>query len=261
MYDYQTIKCVQEGNVLTAFLHRPESRHAISMQMVRDLCDLMEEIEDASDLAVFVLRGSADVFTSGIDLRDFALHKQRDIYGLQKWEQMARQLENLKKFTIAAVQGECTGGGFQLVLLCDARIAEQHAVFCCNEVKLGFLPGMATFRLAKYVGVGRAKNIILTGRRLHAREALELGILDRVCEQAAFEEMLQETVHALLPFHPVALQMARRLLNESYATNYEDFLGHFLAAQHRAINSEAFDRLVAKAMAAEPSEVSPGGVS
>jgi enoyl-CoA hydratase len=150
------------------------------------------------------------------------------------------------------VQGECTGGGFQLVLLCDARIAEQRAAFSLNEVKLGFLPGMATFRLAKYVGLGRAKNIMLTGRRVRAREALEWGLLDRVCDQASFDETLSETIDNLLPFHPVALEMARRLLDESFATSYEDFLGHFLAAQHRAINSETFDRLVATAVSSAP---------
>ncbi|MBM2812647.1 MAG: hypothetical protein HW416_3406, partial [Chloroflexi bacterium] len=148
---------------------------------------------------------------------------------------------------VAAVQGECTGGGFQLALSCDMRIAERRSVFCFDEVKLGFLPGMATFRLAKYIGFGRAKSIILTGRKVRAEEALSWGILDRICDQVSFDETLTETVNGLLPFHPVALEMARRLLDESYATSYENFLGHFLAAQHRAINSEAFDRLVVRA--------------
>ena len=251
MRDYETLKVSQEGNVVTAFLHRPESHNAISMRMVNDLSDLIDRIEDASEVDVLILRGNPDVFTSGIDLREFALHKRRDVYGLQKWERMCRELERLNKFTVAAVQGECTGGGFQLVLSCDARIAESRAVFSLNEVKLGFLPGMATFRLAKYVGLGRAKNIILTGRRIRAEEALDGGRLDRVCDQASFEETLTETVNNLLPFHPVALEMARRLLDESYATSYEDYLGHFLAAQHRAINSEAFDRLVAEAVSSE----------
>ena len=134
------------------------------------------------------------------------------------------------------------------MLLCDARIAERRATFCFNEVKRGFLPGMATFRLTKYIGLGRAKNLVLTGRTLSAGEAQEWGLLDRVCEAPEFDAALQETVNGLLPFHPVALQMARRLLSESFATSYEDFLGHFLAAQHRAINSEAFERLVAQAI-------------
>jgi enoyl-CoA hydratase/carnithine racemase len=261
MHDYETLKVTQEGNIVTASLHRPDSRNAIDMRMVNDLSDLIDTVEDASDVAVLVVRGNPDVFSSGIDLRDFAIRKRRDIYGLQKWERMCRELERLNKFTIAAVQGECTGGGFQLVLLCDARIAERRAVFRLNEVKLGFLPGMATFRLAKYVGLGRAKNIMLAGRPIRAEEALRWGILDRVCDQAAFEETLNETVNDLLPFHPVALEMARRLLDESFATSYEDFLGHFLAAQHRAINSEAFERLVGKAPQSLSEHPEPGGQS
>jgi len=257
MYDYETLKVTQEGNVVTACLHRPDSRNAINMRMLSELSDLIDTLEEAQDVAVLVLRGSPDVFSSGIDLRDFAARKRRDIYGLQKWERMCRDLEKLNKFTVAAVQGECTGGGFQLVLLCDARIAERQAVFCLNEVKLGFLPGMATFRLAKYVGLGRAKSLVLTGRPIRAKKAQQWGILDRVCDQTSFDETLAETVSNLLPFHLVPLEMARRLLDESYATSYEDFLGHFLAAQHRAINSEAFGRLVAKATSAEPRSNSP----
>jgi enoyl-CoA hydratase/carnithine racemase len=251
MSTYTTLRVIQDGNVLTAYLNRPESRNAISMLMVNELSELMDEVEVANDIAVFVLRGSPDVFTTGIDLRDFAVDKRRDIYGLQKWEQMARQLENLNKFTVAAVQGECTGGGVQLVLLCDARIAEKHATFCMNEVKLGFLPGMATYRMAKYIGLGRAKHLVLTGDKFSARSAHEWGLLDGVCDSAEFEDALRQTIDRLLPFHPEALQLARRLLLESYAGKYEDFLGHFLAAQHRAVNSEAFGRLVAKAVGSD----------
>lgn len=247
MGDYETLNVTQEGNVLTACLHRPLERHAINMQMVRELSDLMDYVESAADVAVLVLRGSSGLFSSGIDLSDFSNRDVLDIYGLQKWEQMARQLENLSKITVAAVEGECVGGGFQLVLLCDFRIAECGAQFTLNEVKLGFLPGMATFRLAKYIGLGRAKSLILTGRTLDAREAYEWGLLDTCCDDGEFEATLAETIDGLRPYHPVVLQMSRRLLNESFATTYEDFLGHYLAAQHRAINSEPFRQLVAHA--------------
>jgi enoyl-CoA hydratase len=247
MNQYETLRIKQQGNVVTAFLDRGDGRNSINMRMVRDLSNLIDTVEEASDVAVLVLRGNTDVFTCGIDLQDFPVEKPRDIYGLQKWERMCREMERMNKFTVAAVQGECTGGGLQLVLLCDARIAESRAVFRLDEVEKGFLPGMATFRLAKYIGLGRAKNLILTGRSIRAPEALDWGILDQVCEQAEFEETLQRTIGSLLPFHPVALEMARRLLSESYAVSYEDFLGHYLAAQHRCIHSEAFRRLIEKA--------------
>jgi enoyl-CoA hydratase len=247
MNSYKTLKVEKEGNVVTVRLNRPETRNSINMQMVDDLTELMDTVEDSTDVAVLVLRGSPDVFCSGIDLRDFKIAKTPDIYGLQKWEKMCRRFETLNKFTIAAVQGECIGGGFQLSLVCDTIIAERRSVFCFHEVKMGFLPGMSTFRLAKYIGLGRAKNLILTGRRLKAEEALNWGLLDRVCDQVTLEDSLKDAIENLLPFHPVALEMARRLLNESYATSYEEFIGHFLAAQHRAITSDAFKKLIAKA--------------
>jgi len=251
MNRYKTLKVEKEGNVLTARLHRPDTQNAINMQMVNDLTELMDMVEDAADVAILVLRGSGGVFSSGIDFRDFRLDKEPDIYGLQKWERMCRRLERLSKHTLAAVQGECIGGGFQLVLLCDAVVAEKKSVFCFHEVKLGFLPGMATFRLAKYIGLGRAKNLILTGRRLKAEEAMNWGLVSQICEHVAFEDTLKHTIQSLLPFHPVALEMARRLLNECYATAYEDFIGHFLAAQHRAITSDVFRELIVKSTSSQ----------
>ena len=247
MNSYQTLKVKKEGGIVTAFLNRPNSGNSINMQMITELSNLMDIVEDAKDLSTLVLRGSNDVFCSGIDLKDFSQNKSPDIYGLQKWEKMCRRLEMLKKTTIAAVQGECTGGGFQLILLCDLRIAERNAQLCFNEVKLGFLPGMATFRLAKYIGLGLAKNLILTGRTVMPDEALSLGLLDQICEQSMLDDLLRETIEKLVPFNLVAHEMARRLLNECYATSYENFIGHFLAAQHRAINSDAFKNLLSKA--------------
>lgn len=244
MNHYNTLKVEKEGNVVTVYLNRPDTRNSINMQMVNDLTNLMDIVEDANDVAVLVIRGSNDVFCSGIDFRDFSLDKEQNIYGLQKWEKMCRRLERLNKFTVAAIEGKCIGGGFQLVLLCDTRIAEKRAQFCFNEVKLGFLPGMATFRLPKYIGLGRAKSLILTGSAIKADKALDWGLLDKVCEQTIFSETLKETIDCLLPFHPVALEMGRRLLNECYADTYENYIGHFLAAQNRAINSEAFKKLI-----------------
>jgi enoyl-CoA hydratase/carnithine racemase len=252
MNSYKTLKVQKKGGVVTARLNRPDVRNAINMQMVDDLTHLMDAVEDAQDVAVIVLRGSADVFCSGIDFRDFKLDREPDIYGLQKWEKMCRRLEILNKFTVAAVQGDCIGGGFQLLLVCDSVIAEKKSVFCFNEVKLGFLPGMSTFRLAKYIGLGRAKNLILTARRLKAMEALNWGLIDQVCETVEFEETLSKTIENLLPFHPTALEMARRLLNECYDTSYENFIGHFLAAQHRAITSETFKILIKKSASRMP---------
>src|SRR4030042_6066689 len=81
MYEYQALKVTQEGKGVTAFLHRPDAHNAIDMRMVNDLRDLVDKMEDAADVAVLVLRGSPDVFSSGMDLGDFISRKQRNVYG------------------------------------------------------------------------------------------------------------------------------------------------------------------------------------
>jgi len=254
MKDYDTLIVNKKGNVVTATLHRPDSKNAIDIQMLNDLSDLMEQVEDSDDVDVLVLNGDGDIFCSGIDLSAFSSEKAPDVHGIHKWEKMCRQLERLDKFTVAAVNGDCTGGGAQLVLACDARIGTTHSKIQLNEVKLGFLPGMATFRIAKYIGLGRAKNLILTGKTITGTEAQQLGILDEVCDHKDFEALLESTIKSLLPFNPIALQMGRRLLNESYAETYEDFLGDFLAAQHRCINSDSFNKLVVAAKKTKTTE-------
>lgn len=253
MKQYETLRVEQQGDVVTVRLNRPASRNAVNMQMVNDLTDVLKIVEEAKNLSVLVIRGSDDVFCSGIDLGDFSLENEAQVYGLQKWEKTCRQLERLNKFTVAAVEGECTGGGVQLVLICDARIAVGTAQFRLDEVKRGFLPGMATFRLPKVIGLGRAKEIVLTGRTFGAEEAKQWGLLNGLSDEASFEQLLKDTIRTALPVHPIAVQMIRRLLSESYGSSYENFLGHFLAAQHRAVNSEDFQRLLSKAKGA-PSE-------
>ena len=161
-----------------------------------------------------------------------------DIQGFNKWEKCCVRIERLPKITIAAMEGAVIGGGMQLSLVCDARIATATTRMQLNEVRLGFLPGMATFRLAKYIGLGRAKRLIMQCPELSADEALSLGLIDEIADD--LDESISTTITSFEPIHPVTLELARRLLNESFATDFENAIGNFLAAQHRAITQTAF---------------------
>ena len=240
MSQFETIKVKQEGKIFTVQLHRPEERNAINMQMVNELSTVIKSVYDASDISVFIIRGLRDVFSSGIDLHNFTPDKQPDIYGFQKWEKMCSLLHRMDKLTIAAVEGECNGGAYDLLLLCDIRLAEKKALFKFDEIKMGFIPGMTIYRLAKYVGLGRAKSFIFTSRQLKATEAMDWGVIDHVADIHQLDEMVNQFIDDCMPFHPVPNKLVRRLLDESYSEVYEDFLGHYLAAQHRAINSDTF---------------------
>ena len=234
---YETLRFEESGDIATVTLARAGGNR-ISMQMVKELTRVCDHLEDASQAKVVVFRGDGGSFSEGIDFEDFDPNKPLDIHGFNRWEKCCTRLERLPKATIALVDGPAVGGGLQVALVCDQRVATARSSFQLPEVHLGFLPGMATFRFAKYVGLGHAKRILLTCPTLSADEAARLGLIDRVDDD--LDGALSQCIAALGPNHSVAVELTRRLLNESFHTSYENAIGHFLAAQHRAISQTAF---------------------
>ncbi|MFZ5479932.1 MAG: enoyl-CoA hydratase/isomerase family protein [Myxococcota bacterium] len=227
---YETLSFEERGEIATVVLKRPRT----NVRQIRELERVFDHLEDVSPAKALVIRGHSE----GIDFADFDPKEPLDIHGFNKWEKLVNRLEKLNKITLFAVDGPLVGGGFQLALACDQRLCVPTASFRLPEVRMGFLPGMATFRLAKYVGLGHAKRIVLTGAELRADEALRLGVVDAV--DADLDALLAKTIESLQPMHVVAVTLARRLLVESYSAQVEDAIGNFLAAQHRAISQTAF---------------------
>ncbi|MGB3508026.1 MAG: enoyl-CoA hydratase/isomerase family protein [Microcoleaceae cyanobacterium] len=134
------------------------------------------------------------------------------------------------------MDGFCTRFHLQLALVCDYRVATTHSIFQIPEVKEGYLPGMSIFRLAKYTGIGVARRLLFTGIQWSIQEAVMFGIIDRQCEPEELKRAIQESQDSLMPIHPEVLRNTRRLLNESFATSYEDAIGHFLAVQNLVLS-------------------------
>jgi enoyl-CoA hydratase len=237
MSQYETLHYEESGGVATITLDRPGGNR-INIRMLKELSALCDHLEDRSQARVVVLRGAGGAFSGGVDFEDFHPDRPVDIHGFNKWEKLCTRLERLPVATVALVDGEAAGGGLQLALVCDLRVATPSATFQLPEVHLGFLPGMATFRLAKYMGLGRARRMMLTAEVLTAAQAEENGLIDKV--EPDLEAGLGWAQQALGPNHSVAIELTRRLLNESFSTDYENAIGHFLAAQHRAVSQTAF---------------------
>lgn len=241
MGSYETLDYVESGEVATVTL----TRRTTNMRMVRELTAVCDHLEDKSACTAVVFRGSGGVFSEGMDFREFRPDQPVDIHGFNKWEKLCVRIERLPKLTVAAIDGIAAGAGVQLALVCDLRLATPTSTLQLDEVRKGFLPGMATFRLAKSIGLGRAKALLLTGRRLTAEDSVEMGILDETVTD--LEAAVHGRLAALQPINTVAVQLARRLLNESFSTSFEDGIGNFLAAQHRACTQSAFIRTLQKA--------------
>lgn len=254
---WKTLKLEESGAVCTLTLNRPEAGNRINVLMVRELEEACYLLEDESPASLVVLRGQPGCFTQGIDLSEFSLHRVPDVHGFHRWEKALEALERLKKVTVAMIEGPCRGGGVQLALACDLRLATSEATLQLDEVKMGFLPGMACYRLPRFVGLGRARDLLFSGRPLEAGEALALGLVDRLCPPEQAGASLSRLLAELLPVNGTTVGLARRLLNEAYPLPYEDFLGGFLAAQARAITSDPFLRTYQQALT-RPAPEEPG---
>jgi len=230
----QTIAYEEAGDVARVVLLQPR----IDMRLVRELTAVCDHLEDHSATKVVVLRGRDGVFCTGIDFEEFRRDAPIDIHGFNKWEKVCVRMERLDKVTVSVLEGAVVGGGVQLALVTDARIMAPDATLQLPEVHQGFLPGMATWRLAKFVGLGHARRIIMRCPVIGADEAQRLGLVDEV--DADLDACVARVIDSFGPTHVVAVTLARRLLNESFEFSYEDTIGHFLAAQHRAVSQTAF---------------------
>ena len=214
----------QLDGVLTIILNRPEKRNAIGIEMIRTLIDILTGIESDKNVKVVKITGSGDkAFSAGGDLKEFkALDKQGIINWIQSGHKAFHLLENLSKPTIAMISGYCLGGGLELAIACDFRIADETAIFGSPELKYGWIPGWGGLsRLKRIVGESKAKEIIMLAENFDADKAKEMGLLYKVTKARYIEEESKILVDRLSKIDPFVFSMAKRAIMESNDSQYE----------------------------------------
>ena len=201
-------------------VNRPEVRNAMNEACWKELSDFVDFVEGQEELTAVVITGAGEkAFVSGADIR--FLKQRTMISALEVLAQRAlRKLAACRLPVIAAVNGYAFGGGCELAMACDIHIAAEHAAFGLPELGLGILPaGGGTQRLAKLVGLGRAKEIILTGRTVKADEAASIGLVSRVVPREELVERAVEMARAISSKGPFAVRLAKQAVNASLATD------------------------------------------
>lgn len=205
---------------------------------IRQRLDVLEEelykISQDDDIYYVIMKCSDDNSKLATQLHSYIMDNL-DIRVISKWEKIVSLVENMPKVTLAALHGNFNEPGFQWALACDYRVCLENTKFRFSSIKNGFLPGMAVFRLAKYIGLGRAKKMLISGDELDAQEALSWGLCDRIVNN--MDNAITYFIENTQPHEIEAIIMARKLLHNSYHASYEDEIGDYMAAQARCFES------------------------
>lgn len=244
-FSYETLAIEEDGYLLTVTLNRPDVGNALNTAMLTEFVDLMARLYvDPGEVRCIVLTGAGErIFCAGGDL------KERKGMTDEQWrrqhaltEQLIRHIQDCPVPIIAAVNGAAVGGGCELAVAADFAYAAETARFALTEVTLGILPGAAgTQNLPRACGVRRAKEIILTGLPFSAQDALDWGVVNKVCTQRELMDAVWKTAQRICDNAPIAVQQAKKSISMATQTDLSTGYRFELEAYYRTIPTK--DRL------------------
>lgn len=226
---FENLLVDQEGDVALVYVNRPKALNALNAETLNELKQAFTELENNNDVKVIVLTGSGDkAFVAGADI---AFMKDLDSLASREFsilgQDVFNSIENNKKPVIAAINGFTLGGGCELAMSCDIRIASEKAKFGQPEISLGIIPGFAgTQRLSRIVGKGRAKELILTGDMIDAQEAYRIGLVNKVVAPEQLLDTAKELAKKIASKGQVAVKLAKQVINEGLEMDSERSFSH-----------------------------------
>jgi enoyl-CoA hydratase len=227
--------------IATITINRPEVRNALDRATVGELRSALADLEADADVSAIVLTGAGNqVFVAGADIRQMRERRRAD--GLSAINSSVfAAIERCAKPTIAAVNGHALGGGCELALACDLRVAADHAKFGQPEVGLGIIPAAgATQRLPRVIGLGRATQMILTGDPIDARTALEWGLVSAVAPSQELLAVARHWAGRMIARGPLAVRLAKLALSASSRVDLDS--GLLIETLAQAICFESDDK-------------------
>lgn len=210
------------GHVRHIVLNRPDKRNAFNGALIAALGEAVRATAAAPDVHVVVLRGEGKMFSSGVDLQELAGQVAGNAGPEQLrafrtlWLDVANALEELPRPVVCQIQGGCIGGALETALGCDLRVMAEDAVIGLPETRIGLIPDVGgSSRLPQVVGLGRAKELIMTGALIGAERAERIGLVNRIAPAAELEAATHQLVEELLVCAPVAVGLSKRVIDAS----------------------------------------------
>jgi enoyl-CoA hydratase len=222
----QYVDCEQDGYVNILTICRESARNALNDDVLRDLSDALELVSPEETRCLIITGKGRKAFVAGADIGEMCSRSRVDTRSdTKRGSDLFRRLEQLAIPVIAAINGYALGGGCELALACDIRIASDNAVIGLPEVTLGIMSGYGgTQRLPRIIGQSAAKELIYTGRWIKADEALRLGLVSAVYPADDLMREARDLAHTISGNAPIAIRAAKRAINEGIQTDMDSAL-------------------------------------
>jgi enoyl-CoA hydratase len=223
---FETLRLDRQGRVAIITINRPDKRNALNIKTREEGAALLDQLREDDSVGVVVFTGAGDkAFVAGADIGEFAGRTaitQRDVMTSRS---LFTAIDTFPKPVIAMINGYCLGGGCELALACDIRIASENASFGQPEINLGIIPGGGgTQRLPRLVGEGKAMEMILTGEIIDARTAFSIGLVNHVVPADQLQAKTLELANRIAEKSPIALQLAKEAVKLASKSNLDEGL-------------------------------------
>ncbi|WP_186380512.1 enoyl-CoA hydratase-related protein [Brevibacillus brevis] len=221
----ENVRFEREGHIGLITLNRPDELNALNYDTLERLGDLIEQVRlDTKEIRVVIVKAEGRAFSAGADLKERrTLTEQQVRRNVRKIRDVFTALERLPQPTIAMINGFAFGGGFELALACDFRYAVADAKMGLTEVSLGIIPGAGgTQRLSRLIGPSKAKELILTARRIQAQEAYQIGFVNAVAKDTEeLRELAMGLANEILANAPLAVYQAKSAIDRGSSVDLQ----------------------------------------
>jgi enoyl-CoA hydratase/carnithine racemase len=244
---FKTVAYTEKDGILHIKLNRPEKRNALSFEILGEIKQCFSEVATLPTVQVVLLSGEGKCFSGGTDLNSFqAGGSLQDIRrGVRTFQAVFNEIELLEKPVIALIHNYCFGGALELALACDLRICTPDATFNIPEVNMGMVPdGGGSQRLPRVVGVGRAKELILTGKTINAQKAELWGLVNEIVQPEKLEQTGIAWAKEIMANGMISVGLAKRNVDMSYNMSIHDALECAGMAQSLAFSDPNFIKRV-----------------
>jgi len=225
--NYTTLKFEKKGKIANVIFNRPEIHNAFNSTVISEMSDVFIEIEKDNSLRAVVLTGEGKSFCAGADLNWMKAVKdagyEKNLKESNNLADLFYQIYTCKLPVIGKINGAAIGGGTGFVALCDMAIAAKSAVFSFSEVKIGLVPACIGPYVIKILGEGRARELFISGERMNAERALQVGLINRVVDDDQLDTAVEQLLVLIMSSGPNAIAMAKKLVNEVPSMTPEQF--------------------------------------